>query len=290
MKTLREHRGSYTTSRDATLTSLQDRIASEGYAAAYLSCQNTNGHWGRYYYQPKWTSAHYALLDLKNLCVPCTLAVCRKMVTRMLDECMTTYGGCNLSRYEHPSDICVDGMILNYAAYFCGDDQRLTRMVDHLLRGQKADGGFTWDLSSDTGCPHTTVCVLEGLAQYCSTGSTYRRGEIQSTMAGAMQFLLENRLFFEHSDKRFKKLSCPYRYRYDLLRGLEGCVTNQVPLDRRMDSALAWLATKRQKDGRWPLENVHRGSVHCELERVREPSRFITLKAIVILSAYAYQW
>ncbi len=31
---------------------------------------------------------------------------------------MTNYGGMNLSKYNHPSDICVDGMVLNYAAYF----------------------------------------------------------------------------------------------------------------------------------------------------------------------------
>lgn len=36
----------------------------------------------------------------------------------MFGECMNEAGGMNLSKYNHPSDICVDGMILNYASYF----------------------------------------------------------------------------------------------------------------------------------------------------------------------------
>ena len=46
---------------------LRNRIASEGWGHKYLSCQNENGHWGRTFYQPKWTSTHYTLQDLKNL-------------------------------------------------------------------------------------------------------------------------------------------------------------------------------------------------------------------------------
>ena len=48
---------------------LQRRIATEGWGAAYLSCRNPDGSWGRGFYQPKWTSTHYTLLDLKTLAI-----------------------------------------------------------------------------------------------------------------------------------------------------------------------------------------------------------------------------
>lgn len=48
---------------------LRDRISTEGWGAEFLSRRRVDGHWGRKFYQPKWTSSHYTLLDLRNLCI-----------------------------------------------------------------------------------------------------------------------------------------------------------------------------------------------------------------------------
>ena len=220
------------------LLELQSRIATEGFGAKFLSCQNESGHWGQYYYQPKWTSTHYTLLDLKNLCVPESTKPCKDMVVKMFDECMNADGGLNLSKNEHPSDICVDGMILNYASYFCKEEPRIIKLIDHLLSVQKKDGGFTWNLNSETGDPHTTISVLEGFGQYRMSGSRHRLPEVEESTAGAVEFLLSNRLFMEDADKRFLKLSYPYRYRYDLLRVLDCFAGQRVPFDARMQAAI----------------------------------------------------
>ena len=45
---------------------LQVRIEKEGWGANFLSKRKDNGHWGLKFYQPKWTSTHYTLLDLRN--------------------------------------------------------------------------------------------------------------------------------------------------------------------------------------------------------------------------------
>ena len=68
----------YQTRRDllhedpAALADLRNRIAKEGWGRAFLERQQPDGHWGRWFYQPKWTSSHYTLLDLRNLCIPAT--------------------------------------------------------------------------------------------------------------------------------------------------------------------------------------------------------------------------
>ncbi len=46
---------------------LRNRIEIEGWGADFLVSRKTDGHWGRKFYQPKWTSTHYTLLDLRNL-------------------------------------------------------------------------------------------------------------------------------------------------------------------------------------------------------------------------------
>lgn len=264
------------------LTHLQERIATEGFGAAFLSRRNDQGHWGLYYYQPKWTSTHYTLLDLKSLCAPPALKPCREMVMRMFDECMLQDGGMNLSKYEHPSDTCVDGMVLHYASYFCPDEPRVIRLAGHLLAVQKADGGFSWDDGSHKGDPHTTICVLEGLGQFDGSVPNHGIPGIEAAKERAVGFLLENGLFMDSADQRFRKLSHPYRYRYDLLRVLECLADLRTARDPRIRPALDWLQAKRRKDGLWPLENQHKGNVHFAMEKTGDPSRFVTVKALYV--------
>lgn len=116
--------------KENELDMLQRNIENSGYGRLYLNTRNPDGHWGSYYYQPKWTSTHYALLDMKNLGMPQSQLACKEIVFRMFDECMYDDGGINLAKSKIPSDICVDGMILNYASYFCPEEKRLTRLVD----------------------------------------------------------------------------------------------------------------------------------------------------------------
>ena len=49
---------------------LQRRIPNEGWCKQFLLKRKEDGHWGRGFYQPKWTSSHYTLLDIKNLAPP----------------------------------------------------------------------------------------------------------------------------------------------------------------------------------------------------------------------------
>ncbi|MEZ4627615.1 MAG: hypothetical protein R2912_05850 [Eubacteriales bacterium] len=136
------------------------------------------------------------------------------------------------------------------------------------------------------GDPHTTICVLEGLAQYAA----FRRkcaASVALSVSCAEAFLLENNLFADSGDKRFRKLTYPHRYRYDLLRALAYFTERKTPYDPRMRPALDWLAAKRQPDSRWPLEYSHPGNVHFIMEQTGQSSRFVTLKALTILDYFS---
>jgi len=86
----------------------------------------------------------------------------------------------------------------------------------------------------------------------------------------------------DHTGKRFRKLSYPYRYRYDLLRALECLADLRVAYYTRIQPAIDWLQVRSKKDGLWYLENQRRGNVHFSMEEVGEPSRFIALKALYV--------
>lgn len=271
--------------KERDLAGLRQRMETEGYAAQLLSSRNPDGHWGQNYYQPKWTCTHYTLLELQTLLLSPDTDACREMAARTLDECMLENGGMNLSKHENPSDIGVCGMALSYTAYFAADHPRNEKLLRFLLAQQKADGGFHWNETAGSGEPHTTICVLEGLAEALRSCDFGRREELVRAIGLGVEYLLRNGLFMS-GDRRFLRLSYPCRYRYDLLRALEFIAVNGLPADPRMEPALAWLTAKRLADGRWPLEAVHPGRTRAQLEIPGGPSRMTTLKALLVLERY----
>jgi len=269
-------------STQPVLYALQGRIQTEGYGLKFLSARNPDGHWGIWYYQPKWTCTHYTLTDLKNIGIPSSCDSCREMVLRAFDECMLEDGSINFAKAMPRIDLCINGMFLNYAAYFMPEDKRLEKLVDFILSSAKQDGGYSWDPLALDSDPHTTICVLEGFQSFMETGNPYRHQNIDAAKKEAVEYLLHNHLFMQ-DDKRYLKLSYPYRYRYDVLRVLEYFATAKSPYDIRMQPALDWLRSKRREDGCWYLENIHKGNIHLEMETKGRPSRFITLKALFII-------
>ncbi len=267
------------------LQSLQKRIETEGYGARFLASRNENGHWGIWFYQPKWTCTHYTLLDLKEIGIPRDNLSCREMVIRALNQCMLDSGGINFAKSKIQSDMAIDGMFLNYAAFFCPEDARIERLASFIIRYQKADGGFSMDPGGLQSDPHTTLCVLEGFAAYRKAGFTKFLDDINYSESTAIEWLLAKDLFMS-DDVRYRKFSFPYRYRYDLLRVLAYFSRNHVTMDSRMEPAIQWLIRKKDSSGCWYLENIHHGNVHFHLEEKGKPSRFVTLKALFILKNY----
>jgi len=98
---------------------LQTRIANEGWGNKILSKRNSDGHWGDRFYQPKWISTHYTLLDLRNLNLPSNNEIVQETIELVLKNNLADDGGIQLgpSTSQH-SDVCVNGMFLNYASYY----------------------------------------------------------------------------------------------------------------------------------------------------------------------------
>ena len=112
----------------------RERIATEGWGARFLAARNENGHWGQRFYQPKWISTHYTLLDLKNLALPSDNPQARESIEIILRENKGNDGG--ISPYSSTiseTDVCVNGMFLNYACYFKADPEQLKSTIDFTI-------------------------------------------------------------------------------------------------------------------------------------------------------------
>ena len=274
---------------------LRERIAHEGWGKQFLSKRNSNGHWGRKFYQPKWISSHYTLLDLRNLNLSRDHTIAKETIELTLHTCRADDGGILLgpSTTAH-SDVCVNGMFLNYASYFRTDEQSLCPIVDSILKERMPDGGFncrTTRSGATHSSLHTTLSVLEGIIEFQKAGYTYRMKDLQSARESAEEFILVHQLFIsDHTgeiiQKDFLKLAYPCRWRYDILRALDYFQYAGNNWDDRMERAINVIQKKRKNNGIWNMQAAHPGQVHFIMEEGGKPSRWNTLRALRVLAHF----
>ncbi len=277
-------------SAQKTLQALQKRIRKEGWGVKYIRCRNANGHWGRGFYQPKWTNTHYTLLDLKNLGITPDSPEILQTLKMIFDQEKGHDGGINPSGTIKESDVCLNGMVLNYASYFGVEQSKLNSVVDFILSQQMKDGGFNCRLNRSGAVHsslHSTLSVIEGILEYSKNRYRYKLTELKEVELVARKFILQHRLYKsdrtgEIIDKKMLMLSYPSRWRYDILRALDYFRAAGLSYDPRMDDAFAIIAKKRRADGTWPLQAKHPGEVHFEMEKPGKPSRWNTLRVLRI--------
>ncbi|MBZ0097847.1 MAG: hypothetical protein K8F30_02105, partial [Taibaiella sp.] len=145
---------------------LRNQIEYNGWGKQFLTRRKSDGHWGISYYQPKWTSTHYTLLDLRNLCISPKCKPVKESVAMVLNTQKGKDGGINPSVTVGVSDVCINGMALNYMCYFRADAGQLNSITDFLLSQHMHDGGFNC-YSNRKGAVHSslhsTLSVLEGI-------------------------------------------------------------------------------------------------------------------------------
>jgi len=283
--------------RDLLLTErsdLQQRIANEGFGAKFMSKRKSNGHWGQKFYQPKWTATHYTLLDLRNLCIDQRNPLIKETIEMIIQNEKAADGGLLPIGRSQMTDLCINGMFLNYASYFKTNEKDLRSVIDCILGQIMPDGGFNCmsnRFHTKHSSLHTTISVLEGIAEYETQGYTYRLHDLRKAKSSSIEFILLHRLFLsdrtgEIINKDFLKLTYPCRWQYDILRALDCFQYAKVTWDDRMEPAIEVLLKKQKKDQTWNVQAKHPGQIHFEMEKAGKPSRWNTLRAMRVLKHF----
>ncbi|MEO1257446.1 MAG: hypothetical protein AAFZ15_01570 [Bacteroidota bacterium] len=287
----------YQTYRDLLNTDRKDlikKIETEGWGKKYLSKRNKNGHWGKSFYNPKWISSHYTLVDLRNLCISTEHPLIQDSINKIAANEKGPDGGVLPIGTTQSSDVCVNGMFLNYASYFKTKSEKLNSIIDFLLSQHMSDGGFNCR-SNRSGATHSSLhsslSVLEGFWEYILNGYQYRSKEIKAAQKQAEEFILMHQLFISDRTgaiikKEFLKLAFPRRWKYDILSALDYFQYAKLKWDDRMQPAIDVLLKKRNKDGTWNVQAKHPGKIHFEMEKAGKPSRWNTLRALRTLKHF----
>ncbi len=272
----------------------QQRVAMEGWGKRLLELRDARGTWGGGTYTPKWTSTNYTLLLLRDMGLPRDDPNGSAGARILADTAFGAVTSRTFVRNLDRSDLCVTGMYLSLLVYFDMHDDRVELLLEHILGQQMADGGWNCKRrlhQSHHSSLHTTINVLDGLADYAEYRGKEAAAVVAEPMRRAHEFILQHRLF--RSDKTgdvireaFTKFSFPPRWHWDVLRGLDHFQRMDSPRDERLQDAIDLVLSKRRSDGRWKLENHHRGKEFFTLEKPGQPSRWNTLRALRVCRWY----
>ena len=276
------------------------RVATEGAGARLLALQGADGSWAGAAWNRGWDSTMHVLSLLRELGLDPASDEARRAVSLVRDRVRWkgwdwdgTWRGWEFDGnpfFAGEVEPCINGQVAASGAYFGQDVQRI---VDRLLGEQLPDGG--WNCEAANGSTrssfNTTICVLEALLEYELAGGS--SAEVTEARLRGQEYLLERRLLRRRTtgevvDPAWMRFSFPTWWHYDVLRGLEYLRRAGATPDERLAEAIALVESKRDGDGRWPLEVWYPGEMPVETDEDEgRPSRWNTLRALRVLDWYA---
>jgi hypothetical protein len=179
------------------------------------------------------------------------------------------------------------------------DDPRLRRAIDYIATYQRYDDGERAKLS---GWPYDRFRMCYG-QHSCHMGSgkalkalaeipvAERSAEVKRSIEQGVEYFLKHHIYKKSrnlekvSKPGWLKFGFPLMYQDDVLELLEILAKLNIK-DKRLESAIELVESRRNKDGKWLLENTFNGRFITNIEQKGKPSKWITLKALQVLKFY----
>src|SRR6185503_5042229 len=280
------------------------RVETEGAGAQLLALQGAEGAWAGAAWNRGWNSTMHVLMLLRDMGLDPASDPARRALG-LVRERVTWQGNPQYDGnrfFAGEVEPCINGQVGAVGAYF---GQNVLGIVERLLAEQLADGG--WNCEAENGSTrssfNTTICVLEALFEH--ERGLGNSGEVTAARLRGQDYLLERRLFrrrstgevIDHDRKdrpgahlrpAWTHFAFPTWWHYDVLRGLEYLRLAGTEPDEHVTEAVALVESKRDGDGRWPLEVRYPGEMPVEIDEGEgRPSRWNTLRALRVLDWYS---
>jgi hypothetical protein len=285
-------------------------IMQTGVVPKILALQEAEGWWGKpdSFYTGKYHSTVWQLIVLAEHGADGSEARVRKACELLLAHSQDPHsGGFSMRRAKRaggglPSEVipCLTGnMVWSLLRLGYADDERVWRGVDWLTRFLRFDDGDSspppdWPYARWEMCYGRHSClmgVVKGLKALAAIPEPQRSPAVRRTIDQAAEFLLRHHVYRRSHDLArtakpgWTRFGFPRMYQSDALEVVRllldvGCA------DGRLADAMALIASRRQPDGRWLLQDTFNGSFLVDVEQKGKPSKWITLNALRALRDY----
>ena len=281
-----------------------------GVAPEILANQGNKGYWEnpKNFYTAKYKGTIWQLLILAELGADGKDERIRKACEFILDNAQDRESGgfsTNASAKQgggrHSEVIpCLTGnMIWSLIRFGYLGDQRVKRGIDWIIRYQRFDDGIKkapegWPYDRYEMCWGRHSChmgVVKALKALAEIPPNKRSEAIMKKIEEGVEYLLIHHIHKRsHNLNRVSKpgwlrFGFPLMYQTDVLEIL-GIVTKLGYRDGRMQEAVDLVLSKQDDQGRWKLQNVFPGRFQVDIEPVGMPSKWITLRALMVLKRF----
>ena len=281
---------------DPDVQSAKEMITRKGWAADILAEQRRGGWWAsdESLYRPKYLSTNWMLLILSDLGLTRADPRIRKSSELWIKRFAKEDGGFAMEGMKK-SHLCTVGNTTRALVRFgYADHPSVQSAFEWLVKNRDKNGGWSCFGSG------RNLDSWEGMSSFAAyPRQKWSEGMKRAAELGA-EFYLERELHKQGARYApWYRFHYPVHYYYDLLVGLDFMTALGYGDDPRLRYALSLLKEKRRSDGRWKLDAVHpdlegkmaewytknpkRTPTPFTLEKPGEPSKMITLRAMLVL-------
>jgi hypothetical protein len=287
------------------LRKAQRSVMASGPVPRILEAQEPAGCWAKPGggYSPKYRGTVWSLFILAELGASEDDRRVRKGCEYLLSHAVATNSAFSYNRKPQPSGavLCLNGnLIFALQRLGCGGDSRVHDATVWLAGAILGGEGIRYYASGTSG-PGFSCAINQ--AQPCGWGANKavrgllsipesdRTAAVQRALASGADFLLSrNPLdadypYTERVSSTWFKLGFPLSYWSDVLETVANLVDMGYGQDQRLQSALAWIESKADDQGRWKLENSLNRKTWVDIETNGKQSKMVTLRALRTLTA-----
>lgn len=291
---------------DPEVREAQTAVMNTGPVPVILEAQDPEGFWVQPWggYSPKYQGTTWQILILAELGVDPSDERVRRGCEYVLSYSIASNGAFSAGKKPVPSQAipCLNGNML-FALIRLGylDDPRIVRAIDWMARAITGEGDFNYLKSGTTG---PCFSCSANLAQPCGWGANKglraltaisdgeRTPIIERAIEVGAEFLLSrdpaeaNYSYTERVSSTWFKFGFPLSYWSDVLETTSVLVDLGYGKDPRLTHVFEVILGKQDDHVRWALENTL-NRMWVEIEKKKEPSKWVTLRALRVLKRAA---
>jgi hypothetical protein len=288
---------------DREVRGARKAVAGDPWVQQILGRRDPGGWWmhPRNKLEPRFTGTHWNLLALADLGATRDIPEVAASAELWMTNSPLQGGGIGALGKGKGHHCYTANMVRALVRMGYANDPRVRKTMEWLVFTAHPKGGWTCRFSKEGPAESRSLDAWEGLAAFAEYPRSKWTPAMTACVERTAEYYLERELHRQGEPyDPWYRFHWPTQYYYDLLVGLDALTALGYGRDPRMGFALNLLREKRRPNGRWDLdadqpdpdpegaqwyaEHPKQRPTPLSFEKVGQPSKMVTLRAMTVLS------